>query len=276
VTAIALAFAASVAWGVGDFLGGVTSRRLATLAVLAVSEVAGWVLLAILVAGSGDDPLGATATAAAVAAGVAGVVGLGALYQGMAVGAIGVVAPVSTLAAVIPLTYGLARGERPGAIQLFGAAAILAGVALVSREPGPAGGRVAAGVGFALLAALGFGLYFVFIDVASESSAPWAVFVSRGVASVVAVAAALSRGVMRAPVRLLPVLVVIGLFDAGANALLAAALNRGYTSIVSVVASLYPVVTVLLAATVLRERVAPLRAAGIGAALVGVACVSAG
>lgn len=276
MTAIALAFAASVAWGVGDFLGGVTSRRLATLAVLAVSEVAGWVLLAVLVAGSGDDPLGATATAAAVAAGVAGLVGLGALYQGMAVGAIGVVAPVSTLAALIPLTYGLARGERPGAIQLFGAAAILAGVALVSREPGPAGGRVAAGVGFALLAALGFGLYFVFIDVASESSAPWAVFISRGVASVIAVTAALSRGVMRAPVRLLPVLVVIGLFDAGANALLAAALNRGYTSIVAVVASLYPVVTVLLAATVLRERVAPLRAAGIGAALVGVACVSAG
>jgi drug/metabolite transporter (DMT)-like permease len=276
VTAIALAFAASVAWGIGDFLGGVTSRRLATLAVLAVSEVAGWVLLGVLVAASGDEPLGASATAAAVAAGVAGLVGLGALYQGMAVGAIGVVAPVSTLAALIPLTYGLARGERPGAIQLLGAAAILAGVALVSREPGPAGARVAAGVGFALLAALGFGLYFVFIDVASESSAPWAVFVSRGVASVVAVAAALSRGVMRAPVRLLPVLVVIGLFDAGANALLAAALNRGYTSIVSVVASLYPVVTVLLAATVLRERVAPLRAAGIGAALVGVACVSAG
>jgi drug/metabolite transporter (DMT)-like permease len=276
VTAIALAFAASVAWGVGDFLGGVTSRRLATLAVLAVSEVAGWLLLGILVAGSGDDPLGATATAAAVAAGVAGLVGLGALYQGMAVGAIGVVAPVSTLAALIPLTYGLARGERPGAIQLFGAAAILAGVALVSREPGPAGARVAAGVGFALFAALGFGLYFVFIDVASESSAPWAVFVSRGVASAIAVAAALSRGVMRAPVRLLPVLVAIGIFDAGANALLAAALNRGYTSIVSVVASLYPVVTVLLAATVLRERVAPLRAAGIGAALVGVACVSAG
>ena len=204
MTAIALAFAASVAWGIGDFLGGVTSRRLATLAVLAVSEVAGWVLLGILVAASGDEPLGASATAAAVAAGIAGVVGLGALYQGMAVGAIGVVAPVSTLAALIPLTYGLARGERPGAIQLLGAAAILAGVALVSREPGPGGAGVAAGVGFALLAALGFGLYFVFIDVASESSAPWAVFVSRGVASAIAVAVALSRGVMRAPVRLLP------------------------------------------------------------------------
>ena len=80
---------------------------------------------------------------------------------------------------------------------------------LVSREPGPAGARLAAGVSFALFAALGFGLYFVFIDVASEASAPWAVFVSRGVASAIAVTAALSRGVMRAPVRLVPVLVAI-------------------------------------------------------------------
>ena len=274
MTAIALAFAASVAWGVGDFLGGVTSRRLATLAVLAVSEVAGWVLLGILVAASGDDPLGASATAAAVAAGIAGLVGLGALYQGMAVGAIGVVAPVSTLAALIPLTYGLARGERPGPIQLLGAAAILVGVALVSREPGPAGARLAAGVSFALLAALGFGLYFVFIDVASEASAPWAVFVSRGVASAVAVAAALSTRVLRAPVRVVPVLVAIGIFDAGANALLATALNRGYTSIVSVVASLYPVVTVLLAASILHEHVARTQKAGIVLTLAGVVLIS--
>jgi drug/metabolite transporter (DMT)-like permease len=276
VTAIALAFVASVAWGIGDFLGGVTSRRLATLTVLAVSEAAGLVLLGILAVGSGEGaPDGASITAA-VGAGIAGLVGLGALYQGMAVGAIGVVAPVSTLSALIPLTYGLLGGERPGAVQLAGAAAILLGVALVSREPGPAGGRMATGVGLALVAAVGFGLYFVLIDVASEASAPWAVFVSRGVASAIAVAVALQRRALRPPTHFLPALVAIGCFDAGANALLAAALNRGYTSIVVVVASLYPVVTVLLAATLLRERIAPLRAAGICAALVGVACVSAG
>ena len=276
MTAIALAFVASVTWGIGDFLGGVTSRRLATLTVLAVSEVAGLVLLVILAVASGDSAPDAASAAAAVGAGIAGLVGLGALYQGMAVGAIGVVAPVSTLSAIIPLTYGLLRGERPGALQLVGAAAILAGVALVSREPGPAGARMAAGVGFALLAAVGFGLYFVFIDVASEASAPWAVVVSRGVASAIAVVLALSRRALRPPARFLPALIAIGCFDAGANALLAAALNRGYTSIVVVVASLYPIVTVLLAATLLRERIAPLRAAGIAAALVGVACVSAG
>jgi drug/metabolite transporter (DMT)-like permease len=277
VTAIALALAASVSWGVGDFLGGVSSRRLATLTVLAISELSGLVVLAALVVASTDDPLGTGATAAALAAGFAGVVGLGALYQGMAVGAIGVVAPVSTLSAMIPLVYGLVRGERPGPAQLAGALLILAGVALVSREPEPAGARLATGVGFALLAASGFGLYFVFIDVASEGSAPWAVCVSRATATVIAIGFALwRRAPLRAPRRFLPVLLAIGVFDAGANALLAAALNRGYTSIVAVVASLYPVVTILLAATVLRERVAPLRVVGIAGALGGVALVSAG
>jgi len=276
VTAIALALGASLAWGVGDFLAGVKSRSLHVLTVLAISQSAGFAAVLLWLAVSGNSLPSGTAALSAVAAGIGGCFGLGALYRGMAVGAMGIVAPVSAVSAVIPFTVGVASGERPGALQLAGILVALGGVALASREPAERGGGRAAGVGLALVAALGFGLYFVFIDVASEASAPWAVFVSRGVASAIAVTAALSRGVMRAPVRLVPVLVAIGLFDAGANALLATALNRGYTSIVAVVASLYPVVTVLLAATLLRERIAPLRAAGIGAALVGVACVSVG
>ncbi|MGE5690481.1 MAG: EamA family transporter [Pseudomonadota bacterium] len=277
MTAILLALGASISWGVGDFVGGVSSRRLATLTVLAVSEVAGFLALVVLVAVRGDDPLATGATLAALAAGAAGLVGLGGLYQGMAVGAIGVVAPVSGLAALVPLVYGLSRGERPGAVQLAGALLILAGVVLVSREPGRAGARVAAGVGFAVLSAIGFGLYYVLIDAASEESAAWAVCVARGTASVVAVTVAAAwRAPLVAPARMLPWLVAIGLFDAGANVLLAAALNRGYTSIVAVVASLYPVVTIVLAASLLREHVAPLRMIGIAGALGGVALVSAG
>ena len=277
VTAIALALAASVSWGVGDFLGGVASRRLATLTVLAVSEVAGLVLLGVLVAAGGDEPLGAGATAAARRGG-----GRRGRRPRRAVPGHGRGRDRRRRAGVDARRGDPARrtasrsGERPGALQLVGAVAILAGVALVSREPGPAGARVAAGVGFALLAAAGFGLYFVFIDAASEASAPWAVFVARAVASA---ARGDARPLPRRPARpgaALPWLVAIGAFDATANGLLAAALNRGYTSIVAVVASLYPVVTVLLATTVLRERVAPLRAVGIGAALVGVACVSVG
>lgn len=275
--ALALALGASVSWGVGDFLGGVSSRRLPTLIVLAVSQPAGLVGLVALALAVQEEPLGAGGIAAAAAAGAAGALGLGGLYRGMAVGAMGVVAPVSTLAAVLPVTVGLARGERPGVLQLAGAALILGGVVLVSREPGAGGSRVAAGVGLALVAATGFGLYFVFIDVAADESATWAVVVARATASALCIGAAVARSDAGglAP-RALPALTLIGLLDASANALLAAALTQGYGSLVSVVASLYPVVTVLLARTVLAERVAPPQTVGIGVALGGVALVAAG
>jgi drug/metabolite transporter (DMT)-like permease len=274
--ALALALGASVSWGVGDFLGGVSSRRLPTLVVLAVSQPAGLVGLVALALAVQDEPLGAGGIAAAAAAGAAGALGLGGLYRGMAVGAMGVVAPVSTLAAVLPVAVGLARGERPGALQLLGAALILAGVVLVSREPGAGGSRIAAGVGLALVAATGFGLYFVFIDVAADESATWAVVVARATASALCIGAAVARGAGGLSPRALPALTLIGLLDASANVLLAAALTRGYVSLVSVLASLYPVVTVLLARTVLAERVATPQTAGIGVALGGVALVAAG
>jgi drug/metabolite transporter (DMT)-like permease len=277
VTAIALALAASLSWGVGDFLGGVSSRRLRTLTVLAVSEVAGLILIAAYVAAARDPFPGATATAAALGAGAAGAVGLGTLYRGMAVGAIGVVAPISAGAAALPVAVGLARGERPAAIQLAGIVLVLVGVVLVSREPGPAGSRLAAGVGLAVVAALGFGLYFLLIDAASEDGAAWAVCLARGTATVGAGAVALALGALRdVRARDLPLLAVIGVFDVGANALLAVALNEGLVSLVAVLASLYPVVTVVLARVVLSERVARPQAVGIGGALGGVALISAG
>jgi drug/metabolite transporter (DMT)-like permease len=273
--AIALALAASALWGVGDFLGGVTSRRLATLTVLAYSQVAG--LLGILVAALflGDEFLSLAGFAAAMLAGLGGLVGLGALYRGMAIGAIGVVAPISASAAVIPVTVGLARGERPSVLQLIGIAVALAGVFLVSREPGTTS-RLAAGVPLALLAALGFGSYYLFIDRASSDDAFWAVVISRSTSSFLGIAAAASRTALRAPTRLLPTIAVIGLFDVGANAMLAVALNEGFVSIVAVLSSLYPVVTIALAVIVLRERPSRGQAAGGAAALAGVGLISAG
>src|SRR4029453_19659324 len=105
---------------------------------------------------------------------VARVGGLGSLYRGMAVGAIGGVAPISASAAAIPVVVGIARGERPATIQLVGIVLALIGVVLVSWEHGQTG-RLAAGVPFALLAAAGFGAYFLLIDRASSDDAFWAV-----------------------------------------------------------------------------------------------------
>ena len=275
MTAIALALAASVSWGVGDFLGGVSSRRLATLTVLAVSQVAGLIAIAAFVVAAGGSAPGIDELAPAVLAGVAGAIGLGALYRGMAIGPIGVVAPISSAAAVVPVVVGLAGGEEPGRAQVAGMALVLAGVVLASREPS-SGGRVAAGALLALVAALGFGTFFVGIDAASDESVPWAVLAARATSSAVAVASALAAGALLARARDLPVLAAVGLFDMSANALLALALTKGFASIVSVLASLYPVVTIALARLLLEERLAPAQRLGIVGALGGVALISAG
>ena len=206
VTAIGLAFAASVLWGVGDFFGGLTSRRLATLAVVAISQLFGFGGILVVAAFGGGDFPGLTAVAAAMAAGLAGAIGLAGLYRGMAIGAMGVVAPISASAAVIPVTVGLARGERPSALQLAGVALALFGVVLVSREPG-AEWRLSAGVPLALVAALGFGGYFVFMDRASADDAYWAVVVARGFSSAIALAVAAAWGTLRVGRSNLPVLV---------------------------------------------------------------------
>jgi drug/metabolite transporter (DMT)-like permease len=276
VTAIALALGAGLLWGVGDFLGGVSSRRLPTLTVLAYSELAGWLVVVVVVAATRPSLPSVTAAGAAVLAGIGGVVGLGGLYRGMAVGAMSVVAPISSAAAVIPVAVGLARGERPGALQLVGIAFALTGVVLVSREPGHAGARLAAGAGLALVAAIGFGSYVVFIDVASEDGIAWALLVSRGVATGLALLVAAGRSALRPPARSLPALVAVGLFDVSANGLLALALNEGLVSTVSVLASLYPVSTLTLAYLLLHERIGKVQAAGAAVALAGVALISAG
>jgi drug/metabolite transporter (DMT)-like permease len=277
VTAIALALGASLAWGLGDFLGGLTSRTLHVLTVLAVSQAAGLGAVLVWLAVSGDGAPGAAETAWAAAAGVGGCVGLGALYRGMAVGAMGIVAPVSALSAAIPFAVGVGSGERPGALQVTGIAVALAGVALASREPAERGGGRAAGVGLALLAALGFGLYFVFLDRAAEESVPFAVSTARGVSSVLAIGAALALGASLRPGRVhLPALVAIGLCDVGANVLFGIASTKGFLSVVSVLSSLSPIVTVALAALLLHERIAPAQRAGVAGALLGAALITAG
>jgi drug/metabolite transporter (DMT)-like permease len=274
VIAVLLALGASACWGVGDFLGGVSARRLRVLSVLAISQAAGFFAVALVALGAGGEFLGTEATLAAVGAGFAGALGLAGLYRGMAVGAIGVVAPISASAAAIPVVVGIARGERPAAIQLVGVALALIGVVLVSSEHGQTG-RLAAGVPFALVAAAGFGAYFLFMDRASSDDAFWAVTVARFTASMLAVTAALFAGALRVPRTSLPILVAVGLFDVGANILLALAFNEGLVSIVSVLSSLYPVVTILLAVLVLHEHPGRAQVVGGATALTGVALISA-
>jgi drug/metabolite transporter (DMT)-like permease len=275
--AIALALGASLSWGLGDFLGGLKSRTLHVLTVLVVSQVVGLGAALVWVVASGEGMPSWSATAWAMAAGAAGCLGIATLYRGMAIGAMGIVAPISAVAAVIPFAVGIASGERPGALQVVGILLALTGVAVASREPAARGGGRASGIGLALLAALGFGLYFVFADRAADESVPYAVATARGFSLLLALIAALVVGASLRPGRSsLPALAAVGLCDVGANMLFSLATTMGYLSIVAVLAALYPVVTVALAAVLLHERVAPTQRLGVAGALVGAALITAG
>ena len=276
--AIVLALSASLAWGCADFFGGLKSRVLGALAVLVVSQLAGTVVIATVVAARGQGPAGPSVLLA-IPAGTAGILGLFAFYRGMAVGAISIVAPIAGIAAVIPVVVGIASGDRLGALQAAGIALALVGVGLASRDEGAGGrrARLASGAGLALLAAIGFGSYFPIMHAAARTDLFWAVLLFRTTAaSLVATAAAVVRPRARFTPPDLAAAAAVGVLDVTGNFCFAAASDRGLVSIVSVLASLYPVVTVALARIVLREQVAPLQQVGAGAALAGVVLLSAG
>jgi drug/metabolite transporter (DMT)-like permease len=274
--AAALALGASLAWGTGDFLGGRAARVIHVLTVVAVSQLVGLVAVLCWALISSDAFPPAADVAPAAAAGAGGAIGLAALYRGMAIGAMGVVAPISALAPLLPLVVGLAAGERPSAVQLLGTGVALASVAVLSSEPGEQRRR-AAGTGLALVAAAGFGSYLVFLDAAADTSVPWAVTIARATAATLAVTGALRVSAsVRPPLPVLPALVAVGLADVGANVLFGLASTRGLLAVVSVLASLYPVVTVVLARVVLGERLAISQRLGGAGAIAGAALVAAG
>lgn len=273
-----VALCGGLAWGVGDFLGGLATRRLAVLTVLAVSQAVGLVSLLVWVLIAGDPFPGAGELAPAAGAGIAGLIGLGALYRGLAVGAMGIVAPISAASPIVPLAVDAARGKVPDALQWLGIALVLVGIVTLSREPGSGGQRIAAGAGLAVVAALGFGLFVVAIDAGSDESALWAVGAARSASVALAVTVALfyTGTSLRPPRALLPTLVAIGMFDTGATVLVAFATTTGSAGIVAVLSSLYPVVTIVLARIVLGERLSATRQLGGAVAITGAVLVATG
>ena len=277
MAAVLLALAASASWGVSDFLGGLKTRSLNVLTVLAVSQPAGLALLAIVVLGRWTVPGGGLWILWAVLAGIGAAIGIGALYRGLAVGSMGIVAPITATAPLIPLTVALARGERPGTVQLAGIAVALVGVALAGWEPGAEGarGRAATGAGLALIAAVFFGSSQVGLEAAANVDPYWATLLLRIVSSA-AVLSLVSWKRPPGPGTAWSILAVLGLLDSAATIMFAVATTKGLFSVVSVLGSLYPVGVAILARVVLGERLAPVQRAGAIAAVCGAAAISAG
>jgi drug/metabolite transporter (DMT)-like permease len=296
---ILLALGAAVSYGVSDFTGGLLTRRVHVLVVFLVSQVVSAALLVaavVLWAGAVSWP----GVAWGAAAGLAGVFGTGLLYQGLAIGRMSVVAPITgLLGAGLPVLFGLAAGERPGLAALIGIVTGLAAVVVISLTPEPPAPRTAAsaeagsapGTTVALSAAtrsrqavlcafgagIGFGLFYVLLERSPTDSGLWPMLGTR--ISLVA-ALGLAVLVLRLPVRLpAPMglrLAGLGIVNTAADLLFLLATRAGLLSVVAVITSMYPAVTVAMARMVLRERIAARQFAGLVVAAISVVLIALG
>jgi drug/metabolite transporter (DMT)-like permease len=276
--AAVLALLGAASWGVGDFFGGLAARKAHVLTVLVGSQAVGLAGAAVWVVVSSDAPPALEDVLPAVGAGACGALGLAALYRGMAVGAMGIVAPISAASPVVPLAVDLTRGVSPSALQWVGIAVVLGGITLLAREPGGTrSAGLAAGVALALAAALAFGLFVVGLDAAADGGVPWTILAVRSSSTLLALTLALVASVaLVPPARLVPAVLAVGVFDTSANVLVAFATTRGSAGVVAVLSALYPVVTILLARVALGERLDRPRRVGGALALGGAAAVAAG
>jgi drug/metabolite transporter (DMT)-like permease len=273
-----LALGASLTWGFGDFLGGLKARAMSSLLVMAASQPFGLAALGIGVAVRGTGIPGNEVAWAALSAVIA-TIGLFAFYRGLAAGAMSVVAPIAAVSAGIPVIWGVAvSGDHIHGLQAIGFVAAVGGSVAASLELRPERRQIAAGVGWAALAMLAFGAYYIPMHAASSQDWLWPAFLFRCTSVTLVVSVVLARRIRPDGLRKhLPGLVAVGILDTAGNALFAAASStHGLLSVVSVLASLYPVVTVLLARIYLGERVQRTQDAGVLVALAGVVLITAG
>ncbi|MFC0506624.1 EamA family transporter [Micromonospora costi] len=279
--AVLLALGASLGWGVSDFLGGRTSRSAPLLSVLLVSQATALVVVVALVAARGVGPPDGRYLLWAAAAGAGEAMAIASLYRGLSVGTMSIVAPVAATAPVVPVIGGLLIGQVPGLTQGIGLGLAIVGLVITSCRPRSAGvtARVGPSVRYGLLAALGFGAFFLAMDRASEGDIRWALLGAR-LTSVVIIATIVVVGVARgrrAAIRRadLPTMALIGVLIVAADSLYALATTRDLVGVVAVVGSLHTVVTMALARIWLHERLARIQQVGVATSLCGVLALAA-
>ncbi|HEY8869392.1 MAG TPA: DMT family transporter [Candidatus Limnocylindrales bacterium] len=275
-SAVAFGLASAVTWGSSDFAGGLTSRRSPVFTVGLIVQFVGGVLAAGLAVVTREVWPGVETLGVAAVAGVFGASGILFLYHGLAVGRMGVVAPVTgVLAATLPVAVGMVRNGLPPTPVVVGIGVALVAVILVSRVPGIDAAR--SGIEFGIAAGLTIGGFNVLVGQfpAGQVFAP--LIVVKLTASVVVLAIILIR---RPPWRIgradLPTILGIALVDMAGNTFFVLAAQAGRLDVAATLSSLYPVTTVVLAATVLRERMTRIHLAGILAAGVAIALIASG
>lgn len=274
IAAVAFGLASALSWGAGDFSGGLASKRVPVWTVVVIGHSVGLLLMVGLALLWGEPLPPRVDLVWGFAAGMAGVVGIVALYQALAIGRMGLVAPVSAvITAALPALFGMMTEGLPSALTLVGFGLALLAVWLVAGAGGAEGGR--AGLGLALLAGCGFGVFFILLDRAGESAIFWPLAAARcgSLALVLPIALARRQLVHPAP-GMLGVVLLSGALDVAGNAFFVLATQSGRLDVAAILSSLYPASTVLLAALLLGERVTRPQLAGIAAALAAIVLIT--
>ena len=271
-----LGMLATLGWGVGDFGGGLASRSAPVLGVLGGSQVASLLVAVPLLLSRSEPSMTSTDILISICGGLLGALGLALLYRGLSIGRMGVVAPVAAvLTATLPVVFGFWRDGIPSLLAIAGIGLAMGSVILVSRAPQDENDARPSGIGYALAAGTTFGLFTISASFLSKDAVVGPVVLIR-VASILAIAGFLliRRGAWRVPRRYWPALFAVGVIDMGATAAYLGAISIGPLAIAAILASLYPVVTTILATVVLKERVTVGHAIGILAAAAAVVLIA--
>jgi drug/metabolite transporter (DMT)-like permease len=283
---VLLALMAAIAYGTSDFLGGLVSRGVSPWRVSVVVQLASAVSTALVAAFAGGAPSAAD-HGWSVLAGVGAGVGVCFLFRGLGAGRMGVVAPLSAVgSAVVPVVFGLAAGERPGALVALGIMVALPGIWLVASEPEErdrgtrpdtsSGTGSGSGVLDGIVAGLGFGVMFSALGQVPAEAGFWPLGLAQATSVVVAVALAAAFGQPWRPDRPSWRVLPAGPLSAAAVVLFTLATQGGMLAVAAVVTSLYPAATILLAVVVLSERIHRAQGVGLGLCAATVALVAAG
>ncbi len=271
---VLLGVGSAVAWGTGDYAGGLAARRAGGMLVTGGAQVVGFLfLMAAVIVLRPSPPAPATLVLGALG-GIAGGLGLAALYRALAIGAMGLISAISGVGAVlIPLSVGVVVWGTPiQPLQLAGIGLAIAAVAAASGATTRGVSRE--GLGLALVAALGFGLWFVFLDRASVHDQLWALVASRGSASLLIGGLALLRSDRSELRPVLPLIGVAGLMDVFANGMVVLSFATIPLGISAALSGTYPLVTMLLARVLLQEALPRLGVAAVALAVAGIVCIS--
>lgn len=273
---VLLGVGSAAAWGTGDFAGGLAARRAGGMLVTGGAQVVGLVLLLAAVIVLRPAPPAIATVLLGAAGGIAGGAGLAALYRGLGMGAMGLVSAVSGVGGVlIPLVVGvLVLGASIQPLQWVGVACAL--VAVVAASGTTTQGVKRDALLLALAAALGFGLWFVFLDRAAEYDRLWALVASRGSASLLVGGMALLRSGRASLGTVAPLVAVAGIMDVAANGMVVLAFATIPVGIAAALSGTYPLATMLLARTILGEALPRLGMAAVALAVAGIGLISLG